>query len=104
MIQNPTLATEAPVSNPPATWQVLRRIAEVMLLIPAFGLLIPPIPSHPRMHYSLMPTLPMAAACLAASLFLALRRGGEHWAIAALKLVLFRGLGWLITARVNMTP
>jgi hypothetical protein len=56
------------------------------------------------MHYSLMPGLALAAAFFSASLFLAVRRGGEHWAIAALKLVLFCGLGWLINTRVNMTP
>jgi len=80
--------------------RVVLRILEVTLLVPAFGFLIPPVPSEPGIRYGLLPALAYGAACLAISLVLACRRGGERWPVAVLKLLLFCAFGWLIHERV----
>jgi len=78
------------------------RIVEVALLIPAFGFFIPPVPSEPETWYGLLPDLAYGVLCLAISLALACRRGGESWPVAILKVGLFCGFGWLLHERVWM--
>jgi hypothetical protein len=81
---------------------ILLRLVEFVLLIPAFGLLIPPVPSEVDERYPVLPRLALAAGLLACSLTLACRRKGEHWTVALLKLVLFALFGWLVYLRVGM--
>jgi hypothetical protein len=87
-----------------AAWRVARRAAELGLLIPAFGLLVPPVPSELGTRYTLLPNLLFAAALYAASLVLTIHRAGENWLTAAIKLALFSGLGWVIHDRVMGPP
>jgi len=82
--------------------RVAFRFIEVALLIPAFGFLIPPVPSDPGTRYGLLPGLAYGTACLAVSLALACRRGGESVAVAGIKLLLFCGFGWLVHEHVWM--
>lgn len=78
------------------------RVVEVGLLVPAFGLLIPPIPSEPGAPSGpLLPVLVYAAGCFLVSLGLACHRGGERWPVALVKLVLFCAFGWLIHERMG---
>jgi hypothetical protein len=102
MSQSQLLTTESrPEIRSVAAWRVVRRAAEIGLLIPAFGLLVPPVASEPGTRYALFPNLLFAAALYAASLMFAIHRTGENWLTAAFKLVLFCGLGWIIHARVT---
>jgi hypothetical protein len=82
------------------TKQVVLRGIELALLIPAFGFLIPPIPSDLSHRYRLFPGLAFAAGLFAASQGLACYNEREHWLPATIKLLLFCGFGWLIHIRV----
>jgi hypothetical protein len=82
--------------------KALLRIFEVALLIPAFGILIPPVPSELDETYPLFPRLAIGGGLFALSMAFACLRCGEHWAIALLKLALFLAFGWLVHERVWM--
>jgi hypothetical protein len=76
------------------------RVAELLLFFFAFGMLVPPVPSHTETVYRLTPTLVIGGSAFALSLFLAIRRRAEHWLTAALKLLFYFGLAWIIHERV----
>lgn len=77
----------------------LLRFVETLLLVPAFGFLIPPVSSTPE-PYGLFPGIAFATASFAASSLLSLRRGADTWLTAAAKLLLFVGFGWIVHERV----
>ena len=81
-------------------WRVVGRCVEIGVLVPAFGFLIPAIPSNTDQRYRLFPGLAFGAVFYAISLGLCVWRGGEHWVGAGIKLLLFCGLGWVIHVRV----
>jgi hypothetical protein len=79
-------------------WQLV----EVALLIPAFGLLIPPIPSDAATRPQLGPGMYFGLALFGGSATVGCWRGAQHWAVALLKGVLFAVLAWLIIERVRL--
>jgi len=83
--------------------RVALRIVEVAILIPAFGLLIPSVPSEADAQPALFPGLAFGIVCVAISLGLACRRGAESWPIAVIKVLMFIGFGWLLHERVLMS-
>ena len=76
-----------------------KQVLELLLLVPAFGLLIPPI-SSTNESYALFPGLAFAALAFCGSLGFALWRGAETWQAAVVKLLLFLAFGWLLHARI----
>lgn len=80
--------------------QSVLRSLEIVLLIAAFSIVIPPFPSEAETQFNPLPMIVLGACCLAACLALACRRGGEHWGIALLKLILFCGFALVVFLRV----
>lgn len=79
-----------------------KRLAEILLLVPAFGFLVPPVASTQE-PYGLLPGLAFAAGAFSASLWLGVSRRAETWPTAAVKLILFLAFGWLLHARVAVS-
>jgi hypothetical protein len=80
--------------------EALLRTLELGLLVPAFALIIPPVPSTAGQRYGLLPGLAFGAVLFAASQALACRRGAERWDAAVLKVLLFSALGVAVWIRV----
>ena len=78
-----------------------KHLLEILLLVPAFGFLMPPVSSTTE-PYELFPGLAFAAVGFSASLLLAIWRRAETWLSAAAKLILFSVFGWLLHARVGI--
>ena len=79
---------------------ILLRLLEVLLLIPAFGFIIPPIQSEPGEYYGLLPGLGYGITFLSCSLALAWKRRAENAWTISVKLFLFVIFSWLIHIRV----
>jgi hypothetical protein len=75
-------------------------VAELLLFFFAFAMLVPPVPSDAQTVYRLTPTLVIGGGAFALSLLLATCRRAEHWLAAALKLLFYFGLAWIIHERV----
>jgi hypothetical protein len=82
--------------------EVHKHIIELFLLVPAFGFLIPPVPSTDE-PYPLLPGLAFAAVAYSGSLLFAIWRGAETWAVAATKLILFLAFGFILHARIAVS-
>jgi hypothetical protein len=76
------------------------RWLEFFLFAGAFALVIPAVPSNEGEVYSLTPTLIIGSVLLAGSLALSIYRKAETLFFAALKLVFYAGLAWVVHARV----
>lgn len=81
---------------------ILLRLLEVVLLVPAFGLLIPPVPSEEKHVYHLFPSLLFAVILFILSQSLSIYRDRQLWWMAILKVLLFIVFGWLVFERVTM--
>lgn len=81
---------------------VILRVVEIVLLIPAFGLLIPPVPSEAGHEYDLFPGLAFAVVVFVLSQSIAVFRNNICWWEAILKTLLFMSFGWLVYQRVTM--
>ena len=79
-----------------------KQVLELLLLVPAFGLLIPPV-SSTNESYALFPGLAFAAIAFCGSLGLGIWRGAESWQAAVVKLLLFLAFGWLLHARIAVS-
>lgn len=78
------------------------RLAEIVLLIPAFGFLIPPVPSVTGHVYRLFPGVFIAGVCFVLSQCAVLRRDKTEWWASGIKIVLFLAFAWLLLERVKM--
>ena len=76
------------------------RVAELLLFFFAFMMLVPPVPSDVQTVYRLAPTLIFGGGAFTFSLSLAACRRAENWLTAALKLLSYFGLAWIIHERV----
>lgn len=79
-----------------------KRLFELLLLVPAFGFLIPPASSTGE-AYSLLPGLAFGAAAFAGSLAIAVWRNAETRATAGIKMLLFLAFGWILHVRVGIS-
>jgi hypothetical protein len=79
---------------------VTLRPAELLLFFFAFAMLVPAVPSNGHEVYPFMPTLVIGGGACALSLLLAVWRKAETWLTAALKLLFYIGLAWIIHERV----
>ncbi len=82
------------------TKRVTIRVVELLLFFFAFTMVVPPVPSDDHTVYRLTPRLLIGGSAFALSLFLATFRRAEHWLTAALKLLFYFGLAWVIHGRV----
>jgi hypothetical protein len=76
------------------------RLIELGLFCFAFFMVIPEVPSDAPHHYRLTPTLLIGGSAFALSLWLAVRRGGEHWSMALLKLLFYVAFAWAVLQRI----
>lgn len=76
------------------------RVAELLLFIFAFVILVPPVPSDSQTVYRLTPTLVIGGGAFMLSLVLSTCRRAENWLTAAFKLLFYFGLAWIIHERV----
>lgn len=76
------------------------RVAELLLFIFAFVMLVPPVPSDSQTVYRLTPTLVIGGVAFVLSLVLSTCRRAENWLTASLKLLFYFGLAWSIHERV----
>lgn len=79
---------------------IVFRTAELLLFFFSFGMLVPPVPSDHHAAYSITPTLILGGGAFALSLILAVVRKAESWPFAALKLLFYLALAWVILERV----
>jgi len=83
---------------------IVLRASEIVLLIPAFGFLIPPVPSELGHTYNMFPGLAFAVVLFAMSQILAVYRDKRAWWLSILKIALFVVFGWIVFQRVTMGP
>ena len=80
--------------------QIALRIAELLLFFFALAMLVPPIPSDAHIVSRLTPVLILGGGSFAVSLLFAIQRKGEDCLTAALKLLFYLGLAWIIHERI----
>jgi hypothetical protein len=73
---------------------------EIILLIPAFGFLIPPVPSEAGHAYNFFPGILFAAIFFGLSQCVLIARDKRAWWTTIVKLALFVVFGWIIFERV----
>jgi len=79
---------------------ILRAI-EVILLVLAFGFLIPPVPSEAGHVCHVFPGIAFAASFFIAAQCVQIYREKRSWWAAVIKLVLFVIFGWLVFQRIT---
>jgi hypothetical protein len=83
---------------------VILRIVEIVLLVPAFGFLIPEVPSQKGHVYHLFPGLAFAVVLFACAQFVSIYRDRQAWWASTVKILLFILFGWLLFERFTMGP
>ena len=86
------------------TKQIVLRIVEITLLVPAFSTLIPPVPSQAGYVYHLFPGFTIGIILFALSQAVSIYRDRQSWWAAILKLILFIAFGWIVFERIIMGP
>jgi len=81
---------------------IFLRLVEIVLLVPAFGFLVPPVASEEGHVYHLFPGLAFAVVFFIASQLVAVLRDRSCWWAAILKALLFVSFGWVLFQRVTM--
>ena len=84
--------------------QIVLRIVELILLVPAFSTLIPPVPSQAEYVYHLFPSFTLGIILFALSQSVSIYRDRQSWWAAILKLILFIAFGWIVFERITMGP
>lgn len=75
---------------------------ELLLLIGAFGFLVPPVPSTEGQVHRFAPAAFIGGVLFASATVLRCRRGAQLWPLGVAKLILYLALGWLLHERVQM--
>ncbi len=77
-------------------------VIELVLLIAAFGFLVPPVPSMKGQVYRFGPAALIGAALFAVATVLRCRRGAQLWPLGVAQLLLYLALGWLLYERIQI--
>ena len=86
------------------TRDIIIGFAEIVLVVTAFGLLIPEVPSERGHVYHPFPGLVFATLFFALSQYAASYRNRRSWWVSIAKTLLFIAFGWLLFQRVQMGP
>lgn len=86
------------------TRNVILRIVEILLLVPAFGFLISEVPSQKGHVHHLFPGLLFAVVLFACSQLLSIYRDRQAWWASIVKILLFVLFGWVMFERFKMGP
>lgn len=75
---------------------------EFLLLIGAFGLLVPPVPSMKGQVYRFGSVALIGGVLFAIATVLRCRRGAQLWPLGVAQVLLYLALGWLLYERVQI--